>query len=95
VEKTVTNDEFLGFVRAYVAEHPEIGARVADYATQGLNEALGKAYERAADMEVALVAAVSKKLKGAENIIISKLEKWAGKTSCRWDWYTSAKETQP
>lgn len=85
----MTDDEFLMFVRAYVAEHPTVAARVADYATSGLNEALGKAYERAADMEVALVAAVSKRMKGADGIILSKLEKWVGKTSCRWDWYTS------
>ena len=87
----MTNDEFLMFVRSYVAEHPEVSARVADFASAGLNEALFKAYERAADMEVALVAAVSKKMKGADGLIMDKLKKWEGKTSCRWDWYTSAK----
>lgn len=81
-------ESFLQYVRAYVAEHPETATRVATYAQAGLEEALGKAYERAADMEIALVAAVSKRLKGADGVILDKLTKWKGQTSCRWDWYT-------
>ena len=84
----MTNDEFLAFVRSYVAANPAVGAKVADYAQAGLNEALQKAYERAADMEVALVAATSKKFKGGEQLILDKLAKWKGQTSCRWDWLT-------
>lgn len=91
----MNDDEFLMFVRAYVTEHPAVAAKVADYATSGLNEALGKAYERAADMEIALVAAVSKKMKGADSIILSKLEKWEGKTSGRWDWFTKNRAVKP
>lgn len=81
----VTPEAFLFFVRQYVAEHPEVAAHVADQARIGLQEALSKAYERAADMEVALVAATAKRLNNANNVIVEKLEKWKGKTACRWD----------
>lgn len=82
----MTNDEFLAFVRAYVAENPQVAAHVANFAQAGLNEALSKANERASDMEVALVAATAKRLKGGDSVILGKLKKWEGKTSCRWDW---------
>jgi hypothetical protein len=85
----MTNDEFLAFVRSYVAANPDVAAHVANHAQTGLNAALSKAYERAADMELALVAATSKKFKGADQVILDKLEKWKGQTSCRWDWLTS------
>jgi len=81
-------EQFLSFVRDYVERHPECGARVAAYAQAGVDAALAKAYERAADMEVALVVAVSKKWKGGDKVILDKLKKWEGKTSCRWDWFT-------
>ena len=84
----MTNDEFLAFVRSYVAANPDVAAHVANHSQAGLNEALSKAYERAADMEVALVAATSKRFKGAEQVILDKLGKWKGQTSCRWDWLT-------
>jgi hypothetical protein len=81
---------FLHYVREFVAEHPEVAAHVADYARAGLEEALGKARERAADMEVALVAAMSPRMKGGNAVILDKLKKWEGKTSCRWDWLTDS-----
>lgn len=79
---------FLDTVRRFVAANPEAAAYVADYARAGLEEALATANTRAADMEVALVAAVSKRMKGADTIIRDKLKKWQGRTSCRWEWYT-------
>lgn len=84
----MTEDEFLSFVRVYVADHPGVAAHVANHAQAGLQEALGKAYERAADMEVALVAALAPRMKDANSIIKDKLGKWDGRTSVRWDWYT-------
>lgn len=80
----MTPDEFLPFVRAYVAAHPEVAAHVADYAQAGLRVALDQAYQRAADMEVALVAATAH-LKNGNAVILDKLTKWHGKTSCNWD----------
>lgn len=82
--------EFLDYVRRYVAEDPEAAPHIAAFAQAGLQEALGKAYERTADMEVALATALSPALRKAngKHFIRSKLQKWAGKTACRWDWYT-------
>lgn len=76
---------FLSAVRAFVVEHPEAAAHVADYARAGLEEALRKASERAADMEVALVAATADRLKNRDAVILDKLKKWQGQTACRWD----------
>lgn len=83
----MTEDEFLAHVRAYVAVHPSVAAHVANYAQAGLQEALSKAYERAADMEVALVCAIAPKMKTSSSVIADKLKKWEGQTSCLWDWY--------
>lgn len=91
----MTNDEFLAFVRTYVEAHPDVAAHVANYAQAGLNAALAIAHERAADMEVALVAATAKKFKGADKVILDKLAKWEGRTSCRWDWLTKQTEPKP
>lgn len=76
---------FLSYVRTFVAEHPEAAAYVADYARAGLEEALAKASERAADMEVALVVATAERFKNRDAVILEKLMKWQGKTACRWD----------
>ena len=84
-------EAFLGYVMNFVAANPESATRVGMYAEAGLRKALNEAYERAADMEVALVAATPKRMKNSDEIIKSKLTKWEGKTSCRWDWYTGAK----
>lgn len=80
--------QFLDYVRRYIEKDPEAAAYVADHAQAGLRSALNKAYERAADMEVALSALAAKRYKGADALVKQKLEKWEGKTSLRWDWLT-------
>lgn len=82
--------QFLSHVAQFCKDNPEVAPHVASAAQHGLEGALKEAYERAADMEVALVAAVAKRMKDSDEIIKSKLKKWEGRTSCRWDWYTGA-----
>lgn len=84
--------QFLRHITTFVAEHPSVAAHVAVYAQTGLMQALDQAYARAADMEVALVLALSPKMKSQHVVIKDKLNKWAGKLSCRWDWFI---EQQP
>lgn len=79
---------FLAYVRNYIEQDPEAAAFVADHAQAGLRAALSKAYERAADMEVALSVLATKRYKGADDLVRQKLEKWEGKTALRWDWLT-------
>lgn len=81
---------FLDSVRQYVASNPRVAAHVATYAQAGLQEALNDAYARAADMEIALVCAMSPKMRQSKSIILDKLKKWEGHTSCRWDWLTDS-----
>lgn len=80
--------QFLDYVRRYIEQDPEAAAYVADHAQAGLRAALSKAYERAADMEVALSVLATKRYKGADALVKQKLEKWEGKTALRWDWLT-------
>lgn len=79
---------FLTFVRQYVESDPEAAAHIGDAAQAGLRLALNKAYERAADMEVALSVLATKRYKGADAVVRDKLAKWEGKTALRWDWLT-------
>lgn len=81
--------QFLDYVRLYIEQDPEAAAYVADHAQAGLRAALSKAYERAADMEVALSVLATKRYKGADALVRQKLEKWEGKTALRWDWLTN------
>ena len=81
-------EQFLQMVKSYIEEDPEAAAYVADYVQAGLREKLSKAYERAADMEVALSALAAKRYKGADALVKQKLEKWQGKTALCWDWLT-------
>lgn len=79
------HDSFLRSVAQYVENHPEVAARVTEFVTYGLQEALKQSNERAADMEVALVAATEKHFKNRKQLIHSKLMKWKGKTSMNWE----------
>ena len=81
-------EQFLHYVKSYIESDPEAAAFVADYVQQGLRERLNKAYERAADMEVALSVLASKRYKGADALVREKLAKWEGKTALCWDWLT-------
>ena len=82
----MTRAEFLDFIEEYIRADPETAAHVADHVQAGLRKALNQARERAADMEVALMALAVKRYKGANEIVHDKLKKWEGYTSLRWDW---------
>lgn len=77
---------FLEYVRRYIEQDPEAAAHVADNVQAGLRTALSKAYERAADMEVALAVLTAKRYKGAGDLVRQKLEKYQGQTALNWDW---------
>ena len=79
------HDSFLRSVAQYVENHPEIAAQVTQFATYGLEQALRQSMERAADMEVALVAATQPHFKNRKALIHSKLMKWKGRTSMNWE----------
>lgn len=76
--------DFLRYVRDYVRENPTVASHVTEFVAAGLQDGLDKAYERAADMEVALVCALSKRNKDMDGLILDKLKKWEGKTACNW-----------
>jgi len=88
MQKEIERTAFLEGVRRYIKKDPEAAAHVADYVQAGLREALDKAHERAADMEVALSVLATKRYKGADILVKQKLEKWKGKTSLEWNWLT-------
>lgn len=88
MKKEIERAAFLEGVRRYIEQDPEAAAHIADYTQAGLRAALHRAYERAADMEVALAVLATKRYKGAAALVKQKLEKWEGKTALRWDWLT-------
>lgn len=81
----MNNSEFLIFVEKYVSKNPEVGAYVSDYVAKGINISRLESIERAADMEVALLFCIDKKLKNKNLVILEKLLKWQGKTSLIWN----------
>ena len=83
--------QFLHLVESYVKEDPEVAAFIHESVASGLRASLQDAMERASDMEVALAVAVGRKHKGSDALILDKLKKWEGRTSCRWDWLTNPK----
>lgn len=86
LEKEMERSIFLEGVRRYIERDPDAAAYVADFVQAGLRAKLNEAYERAADMEVALAVLATKRYKGADALVLSKLEKWEGKTALSWDW---------
>ena len=81
----MTRDGFLALVREYIKSDPEAAAYVSDHVARGLNASRVDALERAADMEIALVVMLAKRYKGREELVLSKLRKWNGKSSVNWD----------
>ena len=81
----MTRDQFLLFVQTYIKGDPEAAAYIPDAVAAGLNESRKQALERAADMEVALSVMIATRYKGREELVLSKLRKWHGKSSLRWD----------
>lgn len=76
--------EFYSYVQNYIEKNPECGAYVSDFVAKGLEKARNQANERAADMEAALSVALAKRFKNGNEVILSKLEKWEGKTALNW-----------
>ena len=77
--------QFLSHVREYVTKNPDVAAFISDHVAFGINESRKQTLERAADMEVALSVAIAARYKGRDNLILSKLEKWNGRSALRWD----------
>lgn len=79
------HESFLRNIESYVTKNPEVGAYVSDFVARGIEASRKEALERACDMEVALSVAIAKRWKGREELILSKLKKWNGASSLRWD----------
>lgn len=77
---------FLNSIRQYVETDPESAAFIADYAQAGLRAALQQSRELATDMEIALSVLATRRYKGADELVRSKIAKWEGKTAMKWDW---------
>lgn len=79
------HSRFLIGVQAYIEENPEAAGQISEYVTMGLQEAIKRDRERAADMEIALSVAIAQRWKNREDLIVSKLKKWVGKSSVPWE----------
>lgn len=82
---TPDQQTFLAFVAQKITNDPELAAYLPDYVALGLRNAVRQANERAADMEVALVAMSDRRLKNGKELMKQKLAKWRGKTAMNWD----------
>jgi len=78
------HSEFYWYVQSYIEKNPECGAYVSDYVAKGIEKSRLEAMQRAADMETALTVALAKKFKKPNELILSKLEKWQGKSALNW-----------
>ena len=82
----IDHSTFYKYIQEYVSKYPECGAHVSEYVAQGISIALSESQQRATDMEViALTALSSRFTKQSMNIIKSKLLDWKGKTSFNWN----------
>jgi len=74
--------EFLNQVQAYVAKNPEVAPRVTEACSQGINEALSEARQRAADFEVMFTLVSARRFtRSIASVVLNKLTRWKGKTS--------------
>lgn len=78
------HEAFFALVREYIEKHPEAAAHISDHVASGLIESRRQILERACDFETALAVAIAKRWPSRENVIISKLEKWDGKSALPW-----------
>lgn len=85
---SMNRGEFIRLVEAYCEKDPEAITEVGEAARRGINKRMHAMAERAADMEVALAAALAKRNRRVhDKIIEQKIERWRGESSLRWDWY--------
>lgn len=82
---------FYAAIEQYIRDNPEAAAHVADFVQAGLTQALDEARSRAADMEVALALSLNSQRSKLNEILLSKLRKWQGKTSLEWGWLLKEK----
>lgn len=80
---------FLATIAEYVRKRPEIAPYITDFIRQGIEQALDESRNRAADMEIALIAALSKRnKKWADELLKDKITKWKDRGSINppaWD----------
>ena len=82
---TESEIEFLGEV-ARRSQDPAMMRSIIHSAIGGVEHNARQAQERAADMEVVAAMALNARVfKTQHTFLVQKLEKWAGKTSLRWD----------
>lgn len=81
----IEHSQFLTYIKDYISKHPEVAAYINDFIAKGIELSRKEALERAADMEIALCVAIAKRYKGRDELILSKLKKWNGNSSLRWD----------
>ena len=77
--------QFLRYVQDYIEANPEAGAYVSEYVANGIDLSRREALQRAADMEVALMARMTKGFRNRDALILGKLRLWQGKTCLVWD----------
>lgn len=76
---------FLQQVQNYVKDNPEVAAHIATFVQAGIEASRRETLERAADMEVALAIAITKRYNMRDELILSKLTKWQGRSAINWD----------
>lgn len=89
----MNREEFLQLVKSYIESDPEAAARVADFVQAGLSSALRKANERAGDMEIAMSVLAARRFKDGDALVLSKLQKWEGRTALNWGWLIEKLQT--
>jgi hypothetical protein len=75
------HEQFLTTVKNYIEKHPDAAPFVTEYVAAGLEASRQTLLDRLCDMETALLVALSKRFKGADKLILSKIKPWVGKTS--------------
>lgn len=63
----------------------EVSAHIATFVQAGIEASRKETLQRAADMEVALAIAITKRYNMRDELILSKLTKWQGRSAINWD----------
>lgn len=79
------HSKFLGYVRDYIKNNPEVSPYVTEFISQGISAALRESQERAGDMECALLGMVDMPKRTGMRLALDKIKKWNGKSSLKWD----------
>lgn len=80
-----SREVFFEMVRNYIATDPEAAAHMIPFVAEGIEQSRKEALHRAADMECALSVSLAPRYPNKLDFILSKLEKWNGKSALRWD----------